>query len=206
MLFGLLVSLAYLILLFMVRPHKRNDVRLMACAIQTATVLIFCMAQWIMLFNLLADVETELAVQILGFGSIDSLVATMISINFIFIIAVLLLTVYQTLTSRRVQVLRLVASHEVPELSLFDDKQYHTFLSHIWSSGQGTSTPGFEPWPLPLHPIDRRLHPLVADQTAIIKRKLQLLLPSVKVFLECVAATPHTPAAAAITVSALTLT
>jgi len=85
-------------------------------------------------------------------------VATMISINFIFIIAVLLLTVYQTLTSRRVQVLRLVASHEVPELSLFDNKQYHTFLSHIWSSGQ--------------------------DQTAIIKRKLQLLLPSVKVFLD----------------------
>ena len=38
--------------------------------------------------------------------------------------------------------------------------KYHLYLSHVWSSGQ--------------------------DQMAFVKRQLQLLLPGISVFLECV--------------------
>ena len=111
----------------------------MAFGIQTATVLIFCMALWITLFTLLDEVgsESDLAARILGFDTIDSLVATVVSINLVFVGAVVALTLYQTLTGEIVQVLRLTRSRQVPEVSLKPRLQYHLFLSHIWSSGQG---------------------------------------------------------------------
>jgi hypothetical protein len=131
------------VLLLVVQPHKRKDVRFMAFGIQTATVLIFCLALWIMLFTLLDEVDSEsdLAARILGFESIDSLVATVITINLVFLGAVVFLTVYQTVTSEIVQVLRVSGSRQLPDLDLKANLKYHLFLSHIWSSGQGTSLP-----------------------------------------------------------------
>eukprot|EP00966_Prymnesium_polylepis_P008267 190475-Prymnesium_polylepis.1 len=118
------------------------------------------MALSILLFTLLDKVASDLASQVLGFDSIDALVATIIVVNFAFLIVVVVYTVYQTLSNPGVQLLRLVSSREVPELSLNVDLDYHLFLSHIWSSGQACY-----------------------DQAANIKRKLQLLTPGVKVFL-----------------------
>ena len=140
MFFGLMATLGYLVLLLVVQPHKRKDVRFMAFGIQTAAVLIFCLALWITLFTLLDEVESEsgLAARILGFESIDSLVATVITINLVFLSAVLFLTVYQTVTSEIVQVLRVSGSRQLPDLDLKAKLKYHLFLSHIWSSGQGT--------------------------------------------------------------------
>ena len=109
---------------------------MMAFGIQTATVLIFFMALSILLFTLLDKVASDLASQVLGFDSIDTLVTTIIVINIAFLIAVVVYTVYQTLANPGLQLLRLASSREVPELSLKADLLYHLFLSHIWSSGQ----------------------------------------------------------------------
>ena len=96
------------------------------------------MALCITLFSLLDDVdsETDLAYQIIGFKSIDSLVVTVISIVIAFLVLAALFNVYQALSTETVHILRLVRSKEVPELNLKPDLQYHLFLSHIWSSGQ----------------------------------------------------------------------
>eukprot|EP00966_Prymnesium_polylepis_P095088 2201648-Prymnesium_polylepis.1 len=83
-----------LVLLLFVKPHKRSDVGLMAFAVQTCVVLIFCMAQWIMFFNMLDDVASDLAHQILGFDSIDKLVASIIAINLTFLVLMVLSALY----------------------------------------------------------------------------------------------------------------
>jgi len=67
-------------------------------------------------------------------------------------------TVYHAAFDNRIQVLRLKGSHEIPELGLKPEMEYHVFLSHIWSSGQ--------------------------DQVAVIKRRTELLLPGSKCFLD----------------------
>ena len=135
MLFGTLVQVAYLVLLSVVRPHKRKDVRMMALGVQTATVLIFLMAQSILFFTMLDEVAPDLTSRVLGVDSIDHLVATVIAVNMGFFVAVAAFTVYQTLTNPGVQVVRLVSSREVPELSLKDNHNYHLLLA----------PPGFEP-------------------------------------------------------------
>jgi hypothetical protein len=109
---------------------------MLAFGIQMATVLIFFMALSILLFTVLDEVTADLGTRVLGFNSIDRLVATVISINFTFIVALVVVTLYQTFSNPVVQVLRLISSREVPELSLHTALQYHLFLSHIWSSGQ----------------------------------------------------------------------
>jgi len=121
-------------------------------------VLIFCMAQWIMFFNMLDDVASDLAHQILGFDSIDKLVASIIAINLTFLVLMVLSALYDLLTYREVTVLKIASTRERPELSLKMGLRYHSFISHIWATGQ--------------------------DQAANIKRKLQLLIPGIQVFLD----------------------
>jgi len=158
MLCGTLVSLGYLVLLLFEKPHKRDDVGLMAFAVQTCVVLIFCMAQWIMIFKMVDNVASDLTHRILGFDSIDQLVATVIVINLTFLVVMVLSTLYHLLVYRDVTVLKLARSGEPPELSLKTGLRWHSFLSHTWASGQ--------------------------DQAANIKRKLQLLIPGCKLFLD----------------------
>jgi len=155
---GTLVSFGYLVLLFNVRPYKRNDVTMTAFAVQSATVLIFLMALCIQLFTSLDAEDSELATRIMGFDSVDSLIAIMIVTVLTSFATFILFTVYHAVFGNRMQVLRLSHSHEVPELGLKPEIEYHLFLSHIWSSGQ--------------------------DQAAVIKRRTQLLLPGTNVFLD----------------------
>eukprot|EP00966_Prymnesium_polylepis_P162852 3763881-Prymnesium_polylepis.1 len=115
------------------------------------------MALCIQLFTSLQEVDPKLATRILGFQSMASLVATVIVTNLGLLLIFVGLTVYHTVFRKSMRVLRLVSSREVPDLQLGIGMQYHVFLSHIWSSGQ--------------------------DQTANIKRMLQLLLPGANIFL-----------------------
>jgi len=157
-LFGMLASFAYLMCLFLARPYKRNDVSIIAFGVQSATILILVMALCIQLFTSLQEVDPKLATRILGFQSMASLVATVIVTNLGLLLIFVGLTVYHTVFRKSMRVLRLVSSREVPDLELGIGMQYHVFLSHIWSSGQ--------------------------DQTANIKRMLQLLLPGANIFLD----------------------
>jgi len=68
------------------------------------------------------------------------------------------LLVYHVVMHSDATLLRLAESGQYPSLSLDKDSVYHLFLSHIWSSGQ--------------------------DQVAVIKRKLQLMLPGCRIFLD----------------------
>lgn len=82
--------------------------------------------------------------------------------------------------------MRLQESGHPPDLSLKVGMRYHLFLSHIWSSGQVSCLESCIAFAQllpqkPLLPI-----PIIAssqDQVANIKRKLQLVLPGVVIFL-----------------------
>jgi hypothetical protein len=134
--FAWLVSFGYLVLLFNVRPHKRNDVTRAAFAVQSATVLIFFMAMCILLFTTLDTVDSNLATRVMGIDSSDSLAAIMLVILATLLAVFVPFTVYHAAFDNRIQVLRLKGSHEIPELGLKPEMEYHVFLSHIWSSGQ----------------------------------------------------------------------
>jgi len=162
LLFAMIIALVYLVAVLAVKPYKRNDVGFMAYSSQFASVLIFFMSTYIHLFGTLDEVDDtdtqDLSARVLAFESLDSLVASSIAIVFLFVGVFLALTLYQMAHSSNVQQLRLVSSSQSPELSLDTGKLFHLFLSHIWSSGQ--------------------------DQVANIKRKLQLMLPGCKIFLD----------------------
>ncbi|KAL1499130.1 hypothetical protein AB1Y20_013641 [Prymnesium parvum] len=161
LLFGLMVALAYLLALLAVKPYKRADVGVMAYGSQTAIVLMLYMSMYVHYFAALEREdgdETDLPSRILGFGSMDSLVATMIALVFLLLCLFPAVTVYQALFAQDVALLLLVSSDQPPELSLDKGKEFHLFLSHVWSSGQ--------------------------DQVANIKSTLQLLLPGCQVFLD----------------------
>ena len=64
---------------------------------------------------------------------------------------------YTALTVDAPRTLRLVGSSQTPDLTFHPGNRFHVYLGHLWSSGQ--------------------------VQTAAIKRKLQLLLPGIAVFL-----------------------
>jgi len=67
-------------------------------------------------------------------------------------------TLYQSYTHQDVSVLRLVDSHQPPELSLDSKRKWHLFLSHVWLSGQ--------------------------DQVGNIKNVLIRMMPGCKIFLD----------------------
>jgi len=158
-LFGTLVSFGYLVLLFSVKPYRRQDVATAALAVQSAMVLIFLMAQCIQLFTSLRTAYSLLgATYILGFTSEVSLVAAMIATNLTLFAMFILFTLYHAVFGNRVQVLRLSSTGQVPEIGLKRGMQFHLFLSHIWSSGQ--------------------------DQASVIKRRVQLLVPGATIFLD----------------------
>eukprot|EP00966_Prymnesium_polylepis_P233615 5403541-Prymnesium_polylepis.1 len=101
-----------------------------AFAVQSATVLIFLMALCIQLFTSLDAEDSELATRIMGFDSVDSLIAIMIVTVLTSFATFILFTVYHAVFGNRMQVLRLSHSHEVPELGLKPEIEYHLFLSH----------------------------------------------------------------------------
>eukprot|EP00966_Prymnesium_polylepis_P068398 1588815-Prymnesium_polylepis.1 len=123
-----------------------------------------------------------------------SLVTTVIITNLGLLLIFVALTVYHAMFHKSMQVLRLVSSREVPDLELAIGMQYHVFLSHIWSSGQvkdcisrSCSSPQYPaslPFENPVPLASHLIFPLLGqDQTANIKRMLQLLLPGANIFL-----------------------
>ena len=159
MLVGFLFTIVYLAALLSMQPYKRLDNDMLAIGMQTALVLIFFMSQSILLFNELVDAQgVSLTWRVLGFGSLDRLVQTLVVSNLTVLVAFVALLIYQSLSHRSVPLLRLVATKQPPELKLADGMKYHLFLSHIWSTGQ--------------------------DTVAVIKRQLNLLMPGVIVFLD----------------------
>jgi hypothetical protein len=124
-LLGMLVSNMYLVLLSVVRLYKRQDVFVVACGLQSAATLTFCMALCVLQYTSLETIESEAAPRLLGFDTVDSLVVTMISINLVTLGAVVLFAVYRAFSSESVQVLRMVQTRQPPVFGLAKQLYYH---------------------------------------------------------------------------------
>mmetsp|Transcript_3860 Transcript_3860/g.10067 ORF Transcript_3860/g.10067 Transcript_3860/m.10067 type:complete len:239 (-) Transcript_3860:1605-2321(-) len=154
---GIIVCLAYLVVLLLLQPFKRTDVGYVAYGSQGAILVGYLMVMCIHLFSALEEEEnSELSSKILGFDSLDSLVAATVVTMIAFFSWFVVFVAYQAMINSDLQLLQLKESRRPPDLSLRKHIFYHLFLSHIWSSGQ--------------------------DQVAVIKRKLQLLLPQCRIF------------------------
>ena len=158
-LIGTMVALFYLIILELVRPYKRRDVNFIAIATQVSLVCCFLGATFLKFYNRLADdYSIEEAEQITGFSSGRRIVIAMLVFNLNVVALIGGLTVYQLGMEDLLPTIRRIDNGRAPELRIAQGLKYHLFLSHVWSSGQ--------------------------DQMAIVKRQLQLLLPSIHVFLD----------------------
>jgi len=159
---ALMVIIAYLIVLMMAKPYKADDVDLTAIASQSALTCIFFSALCLKLFQELDELElvsniNGLAERTLGFGSQWQVTCAMIIFNIAVLVFFLATLVVRLMTDSKVRCIRL-KSGSPPELTMAPEYRFHLFLSHVWSSAQ--------------------------DQVAVIKRRLQLLLPGVRVFLD----------------------
>ena len=138
--------------------YKQKSNNSVAIGIQLILVFIFLMGLVIYVFDELADIDPSYPYAILGIYSVWGFVVCIVLFSFVTLVLFAGLLVYQSVLSSEIRILLLTSSGTPPELSLFPDMQWHLFLSHVWSSGQ--------------------------DQVAIIKRKLQLLIPGIQVFLD----------------------
>ena len=156
---GLLVSFVYLLVLLVAKPYKRLETDFLAMGSQFALVTIFMAAVYMNLFDAwVVNTSLETATRVMGVSSTDQIVATMIVFNLGVVGGFFCLLGNQAFRSESIDVIRVVKTARPPELHLKQNLTYHLFNSHVWSTGQ--------------------------DQAATIKRQLQLLLPSVKVFLD----------------------
>ena len=168
----ILHHLSFLILCTHRTQYKRSDVGVMAYLSQVFLVSIFLTLMCIHLFSSLEDVDSaDLPARILGVGSVDVLVATTISVAFGFVVVFLLFTVYMAFARQYqdVELLRVVGSGQLPELSLHDGMNFHLFLSHIWSSGQGVE---------PFNVLFNRPHCQCPESFVLQPARRQIKLPS----------------------------
>jgi len=156
---GLLVSLASLMCTVAIRPYLRAEDNSLATATQLALVVLFIGCNWIKLFEDVGAATTlGVARSVFGFESTDALAGLLLLFIFAMLVLMLLAVYIAVRRDARVQTIRIRGSNAHPELTLGREEVYHTFNSHIWSTGQ--------------------------DQAATIKRQLQRLLPEVRVFLD----------------------
>ena len=156
---GMFVALLYLILVLSTKPYKRDDIDALAILLQVTLVLLLLAAQNVQLFNSLEEWYGVAATErVLGIKSLDVLVVIMVVCNLLVVGTFVFMMVYQTFSQQSNGLFRLIASNHPPDLVLNEEKIYHLFLSHVWSTGQ--------------------------DQCAVIKRQLNLLLPGISVFLD----------------------
>jgi uncharacterized membrane protein YbaN (DUF454 family) len=100
----------------------------------------------------------EYLCQLMGFEDIFELSMGLLIFNFLVVGLVLVVAAWAMMRTLVVKQIRLVGSKEMPTLTLKKEHKFHTFLSHIWSTGQ--------------------------DQCRGIKGQLLLLLPGLHCFLD----------------------
>ena len=126
--FGLIISLVFLVGLLLAKPYKRTDVGILAYFSQVSLVVVFLMLLCIRLFSSLEDVDViELSARVLGFESVDTLVASTICITFGVIAFFVGFTLYQAFAGQHqdLQLLRIVASGQPPEMTLGTGMAYN---------------------------------------------------------------------------------
>ena len=95
-------------------------------------MLLFTASQSVYLFRQLQyTYDTDSPFRIIGFRSLDEVVAMMIGFNLIVLFTFLAMVVYQAFTQPAAGNFRLVTNRQLPELTLTNKMRYHLFLSHV---------------------------------------------------------------------------
>lgn len=171
LLIGLMMTLAYMTLLTIVRPYRLWDLNMLAIATQITLTCVFIAAICISLYTRLeergisiGEGAEDLAQDILGFPSAYAVVNVMLFLTFGVLGLFASLVVYQAMALRTSDSVRIVGTRTPPDLTLVLNCRWHTFVSHIWSTGQDRKPMlRAEPRPPP-HPPPRsarrpELHP-----------------------------------------------
>ena len=100
--------------------------------LQVSLVLLFTAAQSVYLYSQLQYIyDTDSPFRVIGFRSLDEVVAMMIGFNLIVLFTFLGMVVYQAFTQPAAGNFRLVTNRQPPELTLANNMRYHLFLSHV---------------------------------------------------------------------------
>lgn len=153
-----IVSMIYFGILLAYRPYKRNDDYNLAFLSNLLLTSCFSLG---LILKLCDDEESDSETCKTFVGTTFTFETTSILV-LVIALSMLLITVgfiavltYSNLTT---PVVRLVSNGGKPHLELPENCKYHVFASHVWSSGQ--------------------------DRTHSIVRKLQLLMPGIKIWLD----------------------
>ena len=151
---GFAISVVYLLLLLLLRPYRRADLGHLATLAQFVVACGFFAAMSIKGLNDLGTTANVLT----ELSSTDTLATALLVFVFGVLGVNLLVILLQMASQQELQEIRLIDTGQLPVLSIMPSMRWHMFLSHTWSSAQ--------------------------DQCATIKRQLQLILPSARVFLD----------------------
>ena len=150
------VSGLYLAALALARPFKRVDDLYLAC---TANLLLLCCFISGTVIQLCESAAYEdMCYTLVGFESARSASEFVIALTAAMLAASLLLLLFKTASAVRAPTIRLSSSGRHPVLDLPRACHFHGFISHVWATGQ--------------------------DQTHTVVRRLQLLLPGVRIWLD----------------------
>jgi hypothetical protein len=174
-------------------PYKRRVHNNLSAGMQAALLCFFLGALCVKLFSDLSTQWTEQnAKAVLGFDSPEQILSVIFGFAFSVAVFVILGLFQQLAADQKVKTLR-IEGGAMPELTLNKDHMYHLFLSHIWASGQVITKPEWRV--VAAAPVfSRRRAPALLsrrdnnlaraqDQVAVVKRRLQQLLPGCSIFL-----------------------
>ena len=119
LLFGLLVTMMYMVLLLLGTPYKRRDLDFLGVGSQFALVCIFAAAMCIKMYDSWDRREgREVAQLVLGFESTSQIVLIMIIFNFSILLIAFCVTCFQAMKHSKVRTLRLSRTGAEPLLTL----------------------------------------------------------------------------------------
>ena len=149
-----LLSALYLAVLALSRPFKRDDDLYLAC---TANLLLACCFISGTVIQLCESAD-DMCKTLVGFESARGASEFVVMLTVAMLIASLLVVLFKTVSAVRMPTVRLTSSGRPPVLELSPECHFHGFISHCWGTGQ--------------------------DQTHTVVRRLQLLLPGVRIWLD----------------------
>ncbi|EOD35913.1 hypothetical protein EMIHUDRAFT_110524 [Emiliania huxleyi CCMP1516] len=150
------VSALYLAVLALARPFKRSADLYLAC---TANLFLACCFTSGTVIQLCESAAYEdMCKTLVGFESARGASEFVIVLTAAMLAASLLVVLFKTVSAVRAPTIRLCSSGRPPVLELSPECHFHSFISHAWGTGQ--------------------------DQTHTVVRRLQLLLPGVRIWLD----------------------
>ena len=161
---GAVLAQTFLFMILWMRPHRKDVDNFVAAMVHTtvlAMLLAGCLIEMHQRARLLDTYVSQRRVSMLmlGFEDVDDWVALLLfSIPVTTILVMISVVVITLARAKFPKNMHDVETGDIVQLSLEKHMKYHTFLSHIWGTGQ--------------------------DQVAAIKRQLYLLVPSISIFLD----------------------